>query len=299
MKKAFWILILLAVVFAGDRLFGWYLQKQVAGSQFRYSKLYRNEADADIMIVGNSRGLNIYLPEVEEKTSRKAFSLCYNGMPGDLASTLSLDYIDRYPQVKTVIIELCMAEMPAESLLPGFVTYMPYSSRLDSLIQHESRVTWYSSKLSHLYRFNNEVFQRALFYKNRSDDDWTSDRLISERVIKQVGNYSMEFKGDDKQLQYIKSITDYCQQRNIDVKLIIAPFFPGFTVKHIDKLITKTESLTGLKVHDYSKALQDNTGFSDYLHLNVAGCKEFIRLLQRDSLLTVKERPSVASTPSY
>jgi len=285
MKKAAWIISFLLVVFAGDRLMGWYFKKQVSNSQFRYSKLYRGDATADIMVIGNSRGLNIYLPSIEALTAKKAISLCYNGMPGDLASVLTRDYIDRYPSVKTVIIELCMVEMPDEQLLPGFASYMQYSPRIDSLIRSKFYQTWFTSKISHLYQYNNEVFQRAIYYKNRSDNDWTSDRSMSEKLVKEVGRYGMEFHADANQLQHIKTITDYCRSRSIEVKLVIAPFFPGFVVKNIDLLKSKTEMITGCKVYDYSTVLQNSASFSDYLHMNVRGCKEFVQILDKDGFL--------------
>lgn len=287
MKKALWIFIFLLVVFAGDRLMGLYFKSQVSNSQFRYSRMYRGDAAADIMVIGNSRGLNIYLPTVEELTSKKAVSLCYNGMPGDLASALTRDYIDRYPNVKKIILELCIVEMGDEQLLPGFSSYMQYSGRLDSLIHEKHKQTWITSKVSHLYQFNNEVFQRALFYRNKLDNDWTSDRVMQEKLIKEVGKYGLNFKADSVQLQHIKTIADYCKSRSIELELVIAPFFPGFEVKNLALLKTRTEDLTGLKVYDYSNVLRNSASFSDYLHMNVTGCKEFVKMLGKDGLLTI------------
>lgn len=287
MKKVLWIISFLLIVLAGDRLIGWYFQTQVAKSQFRYSRLYRGDAAADIMVIGNSRGLNIYLPTVEELTSKKAVSLCYNGMPGDLASALTRDYIDRYPSVKKVILELCIVEMGDEQLLPGFSSYMQYSSRLDSLIHAKHKQTWVTSRLSHLYQYNNEVFQRALFYRNKLDNDWTSDRVMQEKLVKEVSKYGLNFRADSVQLQHIKTIADYCKSRSIELELVIAPFFPGFEVKNLALLKSKTEEVTGLKVYDYSGVLRNAASFSDYLHMNVTGCKEFVRLLDKDGLLTI------------
>lgn len=288
MKKSTWIILLLLVLFAGDRLLGWVLQQQLNKSQFRYSRLYKGTAAADILIVGNSRGLNVYLPAVEALTGKKAVSLCYNGMPGDLAAALAKDYIDKYPALKTIVIELCMAEMPDEKLLPGFVSYMDASPRIDSLIHNKAATAWYGARVSHLFRYNTEVFQRALYYRNRLDNDWTSDRTMPERVMNEVANYKMNFIANPAELQHIKAITDYCRNRDIEVKLLIAPFFPGFTVSNVAGLKAETEKLTGFRVHDYSTALANKNGFSDYLHLNITGCQEFIQLLGKDGFLRAK-----------
>ena len=270
---------------AGDRLLGWCLKKQVSESQFRYSKLYRGDANADILIIGNSRGLNIYLPTVEELTSKKAFSICYNGMPGNLASALTRDYIDRYPNVKTVIVELCMAEMGDEKLLPAFASYMQYSPRIDSLIRSKFYTNWCTSRISHIFQFNNEVFQRSLYYMNHSDDNWTANHSMSKKLIQRKDWYAMEFRVDSMELQQIKSITDYCRNRSIEVKLVIAPFFPGLAIKNLELLKNKTEQITGFKVYDYSGVVQNSEGFSDFLHMNLTGCKEFMQVLDRDGFL--------------
>ncbi len=71
MKKAIWIVAFLAILFVGDRLIGWIFQQQITQSQFRYSRMYRGEGQADILIVGNSRGLNFYQPSVEKATGLK------------------------------------------------------------------------------------------------------------------------------------------------------------------------------------------------------------------------------------
>ena len=68
MKHLLWFSGFLTLLLAGDRLGGLLLQRQVDASLFRYSRLYRGEAGADLLFVGNSRGLTFYQPFIEEKT---------------------------------------------------------------------------------------------------------------------------------------------------------------------------------------------------------------------------------------
>ncbi len=288
MKKVLWIFLFVAVAFAGDRLIGWYLQKQISDSQFRYSKMYRGEGASDLLVVGNSRGLNVYLPAVQERSGRNAFSICYNGMPGNIAEVMTKDYLDKYPATKTVFLEVCIAEMADANLIPGFSTYITNSARIDSLLKVESPDTWYGSKVSHIFRYNNEVSQRALYYKNRSDNDWISERVITPTLIKQAPKYGMKFAADPKQLQYIQHITQFCDARGIEVKLLIAPFYPGFKLDNRELFKRHIEELTGKTVHDYSYNVKDTFAFSDYFHLNEKGAREFVEQLYHDSILTNK-----------
>jgi len=284
MKKAGWIIFFIAVLFGGDRLIGMYFQHEVDKSMFRYSRMYRGEGKADIVIVGNSRGLNLFQPYMEQQTGRKTFSLCYYSMPCEIATVIAEDYLDRY-KVQTVLCEISIVEMSDDRLLPGFTTYLPNSTRIDSVLKNKVKDSWFSSRVSHIYRFNNEVFQRALYYRNRLDDDWFFDRTISDRAAKEAEGLSVEWKVPEKHVQDLKQLADYCKARNINLKFVIGPFFPKYTVKNLDKLKQRVEEVTGIPVRDYSYAIQDITAFSDYNHANIKGGKEVVDLMIRDGVL--------------
>jgi hypothetical protein len=286
MKKAIWIVGFLVVLFAGDRLIGWMFQRQITNSMFRYSRMYRGEGgDAEILIVGNSRGLNFYKPYVDSVTKLKSFSLCYYSMPCEIATVLAEDYLDRYKKVKTVLVELSVVEMSDDKLLPGFSTYLPYSARIDSVLKKKTKDTWYTSQVSHLFRFNNEVFQRAMYYRNRLDDDWYFDRTITQNLIDQAPNRSVEFKVPEEHVEDIKQLADYCRARNINIQFVIGPFFPTYVVKRLDVLKQKVEAATGYPVHDYSRALQDYSCFTDYLHANLKGGSQIVDLMIKEGVL--------------
>jgi len=285
MKKAIWIVAFLAVLFAGDRLIGWLFQKQITQSMFRYSRMYRGEGASDILIVGNSRGLNFYQPTVEKYTGLKSFSLCYYSMPCEIATVLAEDYLDRFPKVKTVLVELSVIEMSDDKLLPGFTTYMDYSPRIDSVLKAKTSDSWYTSHVSHIYRFNNEVFQRAMYYRNRLDDDWYFDRTIPQYLIDLAPRRSVDFKVPDKHVNDIKILADYCRARGIDLKLVIGPFFPTYTVRHLDVLKSKVEKATGYPVYDYSYSIKDFSSFTDYLHANLKGGEEMVKMMIKDGVL--------------
>ena len=285
MKKIISVIALIAVLFTGDRLIGKAFQSQVTNSLFRYSRMYRGDAAADILIVGNSRGLNIYQPYMEEQTGKKTFSVCYFSMPCEIAAALTQDYIDKYPSVKTVLVEISVVEMSDDKLLPGFTTYIPYSKRIDSVIKSKAYDVWKYSQVTHLYRFNNEVFQRALYYRSKLDDDWFYEREIGETLINDAENRSVEFRAPDVHIKDLKDSADYCRAKNIDVKFVIGPFFPRYKVKNLELLKQKVQTATGYTVYDYSYAIQDYTAFSDYLHANRKGGKKFVDLMIRDGLV--------------
>ncbi|MDX2279671.1 MAG: hypothetical protein NW218_08785 [Saprospiraceae bacterium] len=285
MKQLGWFLLLLGTVLAGDRAGGYVLQQQVAQSQFRYARLYGGEAAADILLVGNSRGLIFYEPYIEEKSGLKTFNLSYNGLPMDAARALAEDYLDRYPAPRLMLIELTTCDRTNDALLAGFLTFSGQSARLDALIREKSVENWRTGQLSALYRYNNELFQRALFHRKKTDKDWLLDREIDPELAAKVleNNYPLEVH--PYLLDQLQALVAYAQKKGVAVKLVISPYFPLFTVTHLDDLKAEATRLTGLPVYDYRYKLSDPDLFGDFMHLNKAGAVEYLNLLRADGVL--------------
>ncbi len=285
MKHTIWFLAFFLVLFAGDRLGGAWMQRQTDGSQFRYSRLYDGRAGADILLLGNSRGLAFYQPYVEKITGKTTFNLSYNGLPMDLGKVLVLDYLERYPAPQTLVIDITACDRPNKPLISGFLPYAAYSQRLDTLIHRADTSAWYGARVSTLFRFNNEVFQRALYYRNRSDADWLLDRVIAPQLAARVAEEHYDLELSDYLLRQIAETVAAAQAKGVRVQLVIGPYFPGFTVKNLDPLKATVEQLTGLPVHDYRSALNDPQLFGDFMHPNKAGAFAYLDLLKKDGVL--------------
>lgn len=290
MKHLVWYLVFIALLFAGDRLGGWYLHTKALGSQFRYAQLYKRNAAADILLLGNSRGLTFYQPYIEQITGKTTCNLSYNGLPMDAAKCLVLDYLDLKnfesdgnPPVMVIDITLCDRENDA--LLAGFLTYAERSKNLDTLLQHRLPNVWWGGQVSWLFRYNNEIFQRALYYQNRSDKDWLLDREIPKALADAAPNHSYDLEIHPRLIQNLKETVDAAQANGWQVSLVIGPYFPGFQVKNLDALKSAVEKASGLPVHDYRAALSDPTDFGDFMHPNKKGSQRYLDLLKRDEVL--------------
>ncbi|MBK8428879.1 MAG: hypothetical protein IPL27_24315 [Lewinellaceae bacterium] len=146
LKRTGWYIAFLIVLLAGDRTAGYLLQQQVAQSQFRYSRMYHGTAGADILLLGNSRGLTFYQPYIEEKTGLKTFNLSYNGLPMDVAKVLVQDYLERYPAPKRMLIDITGCDRTNDELMAGFLAYSGQSFRLDTLIHNKLEKVWWGGK---------------------------------------------------------------------------------------------------------------------------------------------------------
>lgn len=298
MKKSIWIFALLALTFVGDRLGGWVLKQWTEGSQFRYSRMYTGEAKSDILLVGNSRGLIFFQPHIEAITGKETFNISYNGISVDLMNQLVQDYYDRYPAPELMLLDITMADRINDQLTIGFNTYAQYSDRLNDFIIERGGNMGHATKVSHLFRYNSEIFQRALFYANKTDETWLLDREISKSMVdaaKNIEPYQISIVPDstaemrDYLPKHLKSLIEVAQKNGTKVKLVVNPYYPAFaeSISNLSTFIRNIESITGLPVRDYSRAIQEDKAFGDYQHLNQYGAKIFVEQLEKDGVFDV------------
>lgn len=286
MRRLMGILLFILLVLLGDRLVGRGLSKLLDKSQFRYSRLYKGKADAEILLIGNSRGLSFFQPYIEETSGKSTFNLSYNGLPVDLAKALTEDYLEKHQKPKVAIIDITICDRFNKELVAGFSPYISYSHRLDGLIKQNDTKVWVANRLSHLFRYNSEVFQRALFYLRKSDEDWLLNRTITDELIAKTTdpNYSFIIKYPPATLDEFKILVSNLQEAQVDVQLVINPYYPIFRERmtNLDQLKSEVENKTGLPVHDYSRAVQGDENFGDLQHLNKKGSRIYIDLLNQD-----------------
>jgi hypothetical protein len=294
MKKTTWIIAFLTLTFTGDRLGGWVLGNIIRDGQFRYSKLYRQEAGCDILLIGSSRGLIFYQPYIEKKTGLTTFNLSYNGLPVDLATALLKDHLDRHAPPKELLIDVSMLDKRMnEKLTAGFNFYAPYSERLSGLLKEKFPKVYYGGRVSHLYRYNGEVFQRALYYWKRPDKDWLLDRVISPTMMANVADLPVfNFDFTDEMLAQLADVVAYAKAKGVRVELVVNPYYPPFaaTIGNLGALMADIETATGLPVRNYATAVTDEEGFGDYQHLNKRGSRLFIDRLLEDGVLPARNR---------
>jgi hypothetical protein len=307
-KHLIWIAAFLALAFAGDRLVGFLLKTVTKNSQFRYSRLYNSNESADILFVGNSRGLNFYQPEAERLTNQKTMNLSYNGMPADLAKTLVMDYLDRHAAPKIMIVDVTLCDRYNESLKQSMNLYAPYSERLATMIKNSmslkmkegspdgieildkyaGRKVYYGGVLSHLYQHNSEIFQRVLYHRNKLDNDWIVDRVIGASSAKDTSFKSYQVNMFPAMVAHLKEMVDYAKAKGVEVKLVINPYFPPFaeTIRgsFLAPLKSYVEQQTGLPVSDFSTALQNTDEIGDYQHANKKGSIRYMNVLSENGL---------------
>jgi hypothetical protein len=293
MRNFTWILAFLALTFVGDRVGGFALKKITENSQFRYSRIYNGTAESDILLVGNSRGLMFYQPYIEEITGESTLNISYNGMPMNLAKVFIEDYYEKYSAPKLMILDITMCDRSNPKLISGFNTYTPFSENLQELIYDVEPKSAIAGKVSHLYRYNGEVFQRAMYYLNRSDEDWLLDRVITDELVADIKDrepYTIDIQEDI--MMDLKGVVDLAKSKGTVVQLVINPYYPPFADKitNLDALKNTVEQVTGLPVYNYARSVANVEGFGDYQHLNKNGSRAYLDKLVADKLLPLKDK---------
>ena len=285
MKKWLWIPAVLLLAFAGDRLFALALRQFADDADFRYSRMYTGRGEAEIVLLGNSRGLNFYQPILEELTGRSTLNLSYNAMPVDLGAALLADYLDAYGAPEDLVIDVTLLDRDNVELIREFRVYAQYSQRIDSLLRLHDPAIHGGTVLSHLTRYGGEVAQRMFYYNFKSDFDWMVDRQISPSLA--AAATGLEPYRNAYTLTRVRALAEVTKQfadAGTRVHYVINPYYPAFakTIGNLDSLSNDVRTATGVPVLDYSRSITGDENFGDYQHLNKEGVAIYMERLVRD-----------------
>jgi hypothetical protein len=282
-RIAVWLVALAMVVFAGDRIGAFLCQRVLTASQFRFSRVYRGGSNADILVIGDSRGVHsFYAPSIESITGRPALNLSFNSMSMPIAEALLADYLDRNRAPRMVIIEATCVSVD-RGLVSELRTYAGLSDRLEALYAREHPRAAAAGRIFHLLPYDSEFFLRALMYLRRSDQDWINRGVIAPQLADHSrGAWSP--RPHQENLDALRRLVPMLRARGIDVKLVIAPYHPSVMVE-------MSEIMRGIdgQVFNYADAIQESQYFADGVHMNADGSEVFLRMLQRDGVLSTRE----------
>ena len=284
MKIVKWSAIIALVWFLGDRLCGFILQHLTQQSEFRYAKLYNGGLKYDILVIGNSRGVNgFYQPEIEALTGKKVLNISYNGLRMDIAKALIEDYLVLNKSPQTIILEASMLTKSYPELLKEFKPFAtPGTNLWNQLNQFYPKIAQ-SCKLSHIFRYNSELFLRSLYYYNRNDQNWINHNNISKSLIESLNNYGgTRFDVVPELVKDLNAVQKLCFRKNIKLKIVLTPYFPKYQNKmtNLEEWIAQLNKQIGnTKIADYSNVIIGKEFFADWVHLNKQGSIQFLHFL--------------------
>lgn len=140
-NRIVWAALFLALVWVGDRIGARVLDRAVMSTEFRYAELYKGTLAAEVVILGNSRGLHMFHPPaIREAAGRETANISYNALPTVLMPGLWSDYVSHQAKShqtlpKRLIFEVsCIGREDEAGSLERFKVFMSHSERLSEAI---------------------------------------------------------------------------------------------------------------------------------------------------------------------
>jgi len=280
MTKTLKAIIFFIVLFLGGQwVIVQVLQHIIDESQFRFSKLYKSGEvmDYDMISIGNSRTLNsFYTPYVNDNYDVSAYNLAYNGMTMRLTEAILDDYLQLLETPDFVIVEI--SHVFSEHDNNEASNYNIYSNRSENirdLIGIEDPKLSNVTKCFPLFRYNNEILYRSLFYLNKSDQTWINRYSITEDYVHQISEMKdVELAINDKHAKALVSIKKLIHDYGAKAVFFLAPYHPVYVdkINNIDQATAEIEILLKSPLIDLSRMMSIPTeGYADKIHTNHIG----------------------------
>lgn len=258
-------------------------------SGIRYSKMYSGMIDTDVLVIGNSRGVNsMYTPYLKDKYQINAFNLSYNGLSIDMYEPLLEDFLLNNPSPKSVFLEVSMLSRSFNNL-KDLKLYMGVSRNLENLLKKELPDIYYASKFIPLFRYNSEFFLRNLYYLGNNDQFWINRYSITEEYYRRYnpGDTSCQLP-PLQSLEPIFSVLDLLKDNGIEPIVYISPYLPKKAEERelYNSFIIETirEKYPEVKIYDYSAVIDEYTSFADAIHLNESGACQLLDIMVADGV---------------
>lgn len=283
-----WFVALIGLVFAGDRMFAWALDQVLLRSQFRYSRLYRGGNAADVLILGDSRGVHsFYAPAIEELTGLRTLNLSYSSMSTRIAEAILLDYLDHNRAPRMVIVEVT-STITDGAIASELRTYAGFSSRLSSLYAEGHPYGAFAGRAFHLFPLNSGFSLEALHYWHRSDQDWINRSPMPQALRHEpAGAWSLPRQDN---LEALNRIVRVLRERGVEVRLVVAPYWPEpLNVAELARMVSVSVRHVepDSRILNYAGAVRDPDDFADRVHLNERGSRQLLAIMNRDGVFAI------------
>jgi len=271
-KNLFKLIIIFLVI---DSIISYTLFELLKISKIRYSRLYYEQINADVIFIGNSKGRNSFdAPYFERLSGKKSINFSYNALPISLAKIFLDDYLERNQSPKIIFIEVnCIAE--GHYGLLNFKQYMLSSNSLKKMVKKNYPLHYYASIISKSYLFNSEYFIRTLYHITKNDQSWTNRFRINNEYYNNLKKNEDTFlfnKVDESSMKIFSDMIQKYKTQGITIIPVFAPIIDKCrNDDNINDYIEDFESRTKLKILNYSKAVNDISMFADIFHTNEKG----------------------------
>ncbi|MEM8735175.1 MAG: hypothetical protein AAGG44_13175, partial [Planctomycetota bacterium] len=237
-KRAFRIIVFFVAAVAGDQLGGAALNALVGTSGQRFPSIYRGNLEAEVAILGNSRGIHMFHPPALEKVYDRRFAnLAFNDLPPSMMPLLWSDYLKSHSAPRQLILEVSVVGVKD---YPGSVERFSYlidrNPEIRSIIADENRLHANLTRLSRLFRYNSPLTWRSLLFLRRSDQSWIMDsQLNGEMMDKAIEESDADLRFDEGRAAAIREVIRIAEEHGVHVTCVLAPYEPRYAKRLVGK----------------------------------------------------------------
>jgi hypothetical protein len=280
-KKTAFVVGFLALLFAADRGMAEVLARLVKQSNLRVSMLYSGRVHADVVIIGNSRGVHLASSADWAKTlCRSVFNLSLNGLDVATQDVLLRDLLERNPAPKYVVIEISSLFSDTFTA-PQLRPFIGESDRLAALIRSGKTTIFPWLDISHLYRFNTEYLLRAMLFMLRASDQTpeATGHISEARIAAYLAEHP-RYDVNAKAVAVLASTVEALKGHGVEPVLVLAPYHPAAFRLHDWRAEALAEVRRRLPdnvaIYDWSLALEADAAFADPLHMTPEGRRALV-----------------------
>jgi hypothetical protein len=270
MRPLLTLALLLGLILLGDRLIWATGQMVLRQSDFRFAALYDGRLTGEVAIFGDSRAVHgFYAPDLTETLCRPVVSLAYNGIGIETVAALIRDAQTHLPDLQVAVIEVT-ALFSQDGLTPAFRAFAPHSPALQTRLAEVSPTTLPWPQIFRSSALNSDLFYRSLLYLGRSDQTWINRG--GSVSAGEIAKAQATPKGvlSEAGVRVLAETIKRLETADIEPVLIAGPVH---SARRGGNWPAALAHRLGHPVHDLRRAVPDDAGFADPIHLNLGGAR--------------------------
>lgn len=261
-----YLFVLTVLLISFDRSASFLIDELLKFSNFRFVNI--GKENPDYFVIGNSRGVNsVKESQFDSDFCLDVLNISYNGLKPNEIKYL----IKKINTTKPILIEISPFLRTKSSSFK--------SPKSNNLSDESKRFSVFKNlrsnkfDLLNLYRFNDELFLRSLYYIFSSDKSWGNNKVLDPVKKNILINNLMPVEIDS---YFLHDFVKFLNQNNVNYLFYYAPIHPEMkkSILNWDLVNLEVQELLKNKYLDLSDLIDQDSSFADFIHTN--GREQFL-----------------------
>jgi hypothetical protein len=238
----------------------------IARSSLRFSKVADGGVDTDLVIIGNSRGVNLMAGTLE-KTNLRVFNFGYNSLGRRSSIALAKQFFASGNRARYVIFETSALWMWGDVANCELKTYWRALPLLGHEGEERCRGDFLAGRYFPLTIYDTELFLRVIYYAlihRQTDQDWVNGYVMTDATCRHLRTV-----GDSRVVPPDTSLVSATRADVADLRKWLAENAPGTKLVFVTAPYFDSPPFSAI-VHQYIGLTDRILGKGTYLDLGTA-----------------------------